>query len=62
MIIVIWEGKHTFLLLIRFLNAAEYNVPLLNIDTIDRAALMVCRQHAPAAKWSADNMHLQPLT
>ena len=44
-------GRETyFLLLIRLLNAAEYNVPLLNIDTIDRAALMFCRQHAPAAK------------
>ena len=36
--------------IIRLLNAAEYNVPLLNIDTIDRVALMVCRQHPPAAK------------
>ena len=25
-------------------------MPLLSIDTIDRAALMVCRQQAPAAK------------
>ena len=33
------------LLIIILLNAAKYNESLFNIDTIDRAALMVCRQH-----------------
>ena len=55
------ERELFLLLLIGILNAVEYNVPLLNIDTIDRATLMVCRQHAPAAKIISSGEAIGPL-
>ena len=42
------------------LNAAKYNESLFNIkyniDTINKATLMVCRQHAPATKIQFTNL------
>ena len=44
--------EQILLLLLILLNAAKYSESLFNIDNIDRAAtaVIVCRQHAPAAK------------